>query len=370
MTTRICIAISLCVACAKAHALDAAAGAPPPAQVVSDVDLTLLSVDHPEQFPLATAAARESSPELIVTGVVAPDVNRNVPVVSMASGRVIAIYARVGDFVRKGQVLLRLRSDDVSGGVSDYRKAVTDEALARAQFERTKDLYEHGAAAKSDLEVAQNAEDKAKVDVQTKAEHLRLLGTAGDNESGFVSLAAPVSGVITDQQVTGAAGLQALGSTAFTISDLSRVWIVCDVYENDLPGVRMGDAAEVRLNAYPGQVLKGTIGNIGAVLDPNLRTAKVRIEVLNPGILRLGMFATATFLGQKKETHTVVPASAVLHLHDRDWVYLPAPKNRFRRVEVAAGRALDGSLQEIKSGLEPGQQLVADALVLDHAVEQ
>jgi len=132
----------------------------------------------------------------------------------------------------------------------------------------------------------------------------------------------------------------------------------------------IGDGAEIRLNAYPGEVLRGTIGNIGSILDPNLRTAKVRIEVQNPGILRVGMFATATFLGQTKEMHTTVPASAVVHLHDRSWVYLPAPKNKFRRVEVVAGRALEGNLQEIKSGLEPGQELVANALVLDHALEQ
>jgi cobalt-zinc-cadmium efflux system membrane fusion protein len=132
----------------------------------------------------------------------------------------------------------------------------------------------------------------------------------------------------------------------------------------------VGDAAEIRLNAYPGEVLRGNIANIGAILDPNLRTAKVRVEVQNPGVLRLGMFATATFQGQTKETRTVVPASAVLHLHDRDWVYVPAPKNRFRRVEVVAGRTLEDKLQEIKTGLAPGQDLVADALVLDHAVEQ
>jgi membrane fusion protein, heavy metal efflux system len=360
------------VGCGKAHAFDAGAGAPPPAEVVADVDVSLFRVEHPEQFPLSKATARVAAPELVTTGVVAVDVTRSVPVVSLASGRVLAIYARVGDTVRKGQVLLRLRSDDVTGGIADYRKAVSDETLSRAQLERAQDLYKHGAISTSDLQLAENQATKAKVDLESKAEHLRLLGKSPNTASrnGMVDLAAPVSGVITDQQVTAASGLQALGSTAFTISDLSRVWIVCDVYENDLPGVHVGDGAEIRLNAYPGEVLRGTIGNIGSILDPNLRTAKVRIEVQNPGILRVGMFATTTFLGQTKEMHTTVPASAVVHLHDRSWVYLPAPRNKFRRVEVVAGRALEGNLQEIKSGLEPGQELVADALVLDHALEQ
>jgi cobalt-zinc-cadmium efflux system membrane fusion protein len=119
--------------------------------------------------------------------------------------------------------------------------------------------------------------------------------------------------------------VQALGSNPFTISDLSYVWVVCDVYENDLPNVSVGETAEVRLTAYPDKVITGRISNIGAVLDPSIRTAKVRIEVPNPGMIRLGMFATATFHRQKKETYTVVPASAILHIHDRDWVYVPAP---------------------------------------------
>lgn len=96
----------------------------------------------------------------------------------------------------------------------------------------------------------------------------------------------------------------------------------------------------------------------------------MRIEVRNPGMLRMGMFATATFHGQKKETHTEVPASAILHIHDRDWVYVPTPDRKFRRMEVVGGDALPNHMQEIKSGIAPGQQVVANPLVLEHAIEQ
>jgi cobalt-zinc-cadmium efflux system membrane fusion protein len=183
---------------------------------------------------------------------------------------------------------------------------------------------------------------------------------------------APVSGVITDQQVTNAAGVQGLSASAnpFTISDLSYVWILCDVYENDLPTVRLGDSADVRLNAFPDRVVTGRISNIGAVLDPNIRTAKVRIEVKNPGQMRPGMFVAATFRGQKAEEHAAVPASAILHLHDRDWVYVPAGGNKFHRVGVVAGSELPGKIQEIVSGMQPGQQVVRDALVLQNTVDQ
>jgi len=362
------LALSGCTA----HA-DPAAEAPPPANIVPGADPSLFTVDHPEQFPLATATERPSTSELVVTGSVTPDVARNVPVVPLASGRVVGIHARLGDTVQKGQLLLTIRSDDVMGGFDAYRKAIADELLARKQLNRAVDLYAHGAIAQQDLEVAQDTEDDAKVTLETATEHLRLLGNDPDKPKGMVDVLAPVSGVITDQEVTNAATVQAFNTPGpFTISDLSYVWIICDVYENDLANVRMGDTAEIVLNAYPSRPFKGTVSNIGAILDPSIRTAKVRLEVQNPGIMRLGMFVRATFHGQSKEMHTIVPASAVLRMHDRDFVFVPALDKKFRRVEVVSGEVLNEntSLQEIKSGLKPGQQVVTNALVLDHVLSQ
>ena len=358
----------LLVGCGGARADTRAAEEPPSAKIVPGFDVSVFSVEHPEQFPVATATAQSTAPELVVTGTVNPDISRNVPVISLASGRVAAIHARLGDTVTKGQLLLTVHSDDISGAFGNYRKAVADEVLARTQLERAKDLHLHGAIALNDLQVAQDTEDKAKVDVETMSEHLRLLGNDPDRPNGMVDIFAPVSGVITDQQVTNSAGVQSLTTNPFTISDLSSVWIVCDVYENDLPNVHIGDTAEIRLNAYPDRVLRGSVSNIGAILDPNIRTAKIRIEVANPGIIRLGMFVTATFRGVTKEMHTVVPASAILHLHDRDWVYVPAADKKFRRVEVVGGDPLPGNLQQIKSGLKPAQQVIANAAVLEHTI--
>jgi membrane fusion protein, heavy metal efflux system len=364
-------ALLVLVGC-TAHA-DPADEAPPPANIVPGADPALFTVDHPEQFPLAAAVQHAASSELVVTGTVAPDVARNVPVVSLASGRVVAINARLGDTVKKGQLLLTIRSDDVAGGFDAYRKAIADELLARKQLNRAVDLYAHGAIAQQDLEVAQDAEDDAKTTLDTATEHLRLLGNDPDKPMGIVDIVAPTTGVITDQEVTNAATVQAYSSPSpFTISDLSTVWILCDVYENDLPNVRLGDTAEISLNAYPGRALRGKVSNIGAVLDPSIRTAKVRIEIENPGMMRLGMFAKATFRGQTTEMHTIVPASAVLRMHDRDFVFVPAPDKKFRRVEVVSGDILteNTNLQEIKSGLKPGQQVVTNALVLDHVLAQ
>jgi len=348
------------------------AGAPPPAKVEREQDVNLLQVDHPELFPLVKAVEYKAAPTLMATGVVSPAINRTIPVVTLATGRVVEIRARLGDSVKKGQVLLRVQSPDIAGAFSDYRKAVADEALTSKQLERAKLLYDRGAISLNDFQVAQDTDDKAKVDVETTLEHLHVLGVDRDHPSGVVDIKAPVSGIITDQQVTNAAGVQGLsGGSPFTISDLTTVWILCDVYENDLSNVRVGENADIRLNAYSDKVITGTISNVGPILDPNVRTAKVRIEVPNPNLLmRVGMFVTATFHGHTKEIRAAVLASAILHLHDRDWVYVPAGNGKFRRLEVKAGVNLPDNMQEIISGISAGQEVVKNGLVMQSTVEQ
>jgi cobalt-zinc-cadmium efflux system membrane fusion protein len=249
---------------------------------------------------------------------------------------------------------------------------VADQTLAKAQLERARLLYSKGAMAQKDLEVAQDTENKATVDVETAAEHIRVLGADVSHPTSLVDIRAPVSGVITEQNVTAAAGVKTLDNSPnlFTIADLSRVWVLCDVYENDMANVRLGEFAEVRLNAYPGKVFQARISNIGPVLDPSIRTAKVRLELQNPRLMRIGMFVTATFHGQSAEVRAAIPADAVLHLHDRDWVYVPAGEGKFRRVAVVAGAMLPQHMQEIVSGVQPGQQVVSNALVLQNTVEQ
>jgi cobalt-zinc-cadmium efflux system membrane fusion protein len=347
-------------------------GAPPKADVIHESDGNMFRVDHPEQFPIVTAGEHDAAPELKTTGAVSPDVSRSIPVISLASGRIVEIDARLGDTVTKGQLLLKVQSQDIAQAFSDYRQAVADETLAKAQLDRSKELLEKGAIAKKDEEVAEDTAIKAKVTTETAVEHLRVLGADLDHPSSIVEIHAPVSGVITDQQVTAAAGVKTLDNSPnlFTISDLSHVWIICDVYENDMSFVRVGEYADIHLAAYPNLVLKGRIDNIAPTLDPNIRTEKVRLQFENSGMLRFGMFVTATFHGSQKQLRATVPATSILHLHDRDWVYAPADNNEFRRIEVVSGNMLPGGLQEVLSGIQPGQKVVSNALVLQSTVEQ
>ena len=349
-------------------------GAPPPAQVVPVQDMSLITLDQKDvsKFPIVTAEKTALSNELTATGAVFPDVSREVPVISLANGRVVDIKTRLDDYVQKGQLLFQVQSADVTAAFNAYLKSVNDEDLANKAYLRAEDLFKHGAISQAMVEQADNAERDAKADRLAAEEQLKLYGADKNHPNNVVDVHAPISGVVIGQNVTNAAaaGVSLSGSaTAFTIADLTSVWVLCDVYEHDIPRIRIGQEARIKANAYPDRLIKGTISDIGPVLDPQLRTAKVRIQVANPGYLKLGMFVTATFTDRHTESHAVVPAEAVLHLHDRDWVFVPAGGNNFRRVEVQPGSIL-GKRQVILSGIQPGQQLIANALMLETAGTQ
>lgn len=365
-----CLSLAL-AGCGSKQNVSAAQAAPPFAQVVEEPDLNIVKVDRPERFTLVTAGQREALPELHATGVVNANIEKSIPVVSLASGRVVGVYAKLGDDVKRGQLLLKVLSNDISTAFQNYQQAEADEELTRKQLERAKLLYEHGAISLNDLQVAEDAEKKAAVAMKAASQQIQTLGGSVNNPDPVVNVYAPASGTIVEQNITNAASVHTPDNqpNLFTIADLSTVWVICNVYENDLPNVRLGDPADVELNAYPGDKYRGRISNIGKVLDPAVRTAPVRITLANPGNMRAGMFVTATFYGQHGKIYATVPSSAVLHLHDRDWVFVPAPNQEFRRTEVVAGQ-VTGGRQDILSGLVPGAQVVNDSLALSAESQQ
>ena len=367
-----CVAFCLALTACKENKFNPADGAPKATQPTETGDMSLVSVDKPDLFPLVAATQMEAPFELNVTGSVSPDVSREVPVISLASGRVIDIKTRLGNEVKKGQLLLQVQSNDITNAFNAYLKAVNDEQFANKAYVRAKDLYEHGAVPLSGLEQAEDSEKDAKADLNAADEQLKTLGVNKNHPSGIVPVYAPISGVIITQNVTNSAAVGVTysgSSTAFTVADLSMVWVLCDVYQNDLSKISIGQSAKIKINGYPDKLLKGRISEIDPALDPTMRTAKVRIEVANPGFLKLGMFVNATFAGKTNEIHPVVPASAILHLHDRDWVFIPAGDNRFKRVEVHGGQMLVDNRQELLSGISSGQQVVANVLQLEATLE-
>jgi cobalt-zinc-cadmium efflux system membrane fusion protein len=364
-------AVLFLAGCASNGAPDTKAMAPPSANVVEEPDLNIVKVDHPERFKIVEAGSTEERPQINTVGTINPDIDKSVPVTSLAAGRVVGIHAKLGDDVKKGQLLLEILSNDITNAFQTYHQAVADEALAKKQLERAKLLYEHGAMSLNDLQVSEDTEEKARVAAASAAQAIRTLGGDPSLEDPVVKIYAPVSGTIVEQNVTQSASVHTPDNqpNLFTIANLSTVWVLCDVYENDLASVRLGDIADVELNAYPGQVFHGRISNIGKILDPNIRTAKIRIDLANPGMMRANMFVKATFYGLHGKVYATVPSGSVLHLHDRDWVFVPSANGQFRRTEVQGGKFIEGQ-QVILSGIAPGQRVVNDALALSAEGEQ
>jgi cobalt-zinc-cadmium efflux system membrane fusion protein len=335
-------------------------------------DPNLFATEHPELFPTVRVETRDLPTLLTANATVTPDVNRTIHVTSLGSGRVVDLRVRLGDFVQKGKTLLIISSPDLSSAFADYQKALADELVTRKALDRTQLLFDKGAVAEKDLQAAQNAEAKAQVDLKTTEQRVRVLGGDPAHPSQQLVLRAPISGTIVEQNVAGFEGIKSLDNTPnlFTIADLSQVWVVCDVFENDLGDVHLGDAAEVRLNAFPDKTFRGTVSDISRVLDPATRSAKVRVVLNNAGgELRPGMFATATFRSRKLRPVLVVPTTAVMRLHDKDWLFRKE-QSRFRRLEVqTSGSAADGWLQ-VRQGAQAGDEVVRNALDFSTAVAE
>jgi len=345
--------------------------APTKAEVT--IDPNLFESDHPELFPTSRVEVRELPAVLSANATVTPDVNRTIHVTSLGGGRVVDLKVKLGDYVKKGQTLLTISSPDLAAAFADYQKSVADEKITRKSLDRTQLLFDRGAMAEKDLQAAQNAEEKAQVDVKTAEQRVRVMGGDPSQPGPLLQLRAPVSGTIVEQNVAGFEGVKSLDNTPnlFTIADLSQVWVVCDVFENDLGLVHVGDAAEVRLNAFPDQIFKGAVSDISRVLDPNTRSAKVRIVLANSkGLLRPGMFAVATFRSRKLHPVLVLPTTAIMRLHDKDWAFRKEASNRYRRVEVQASGGSSDGWQEVRNGVKADDEVVRNALDFSTAVAE
>lgn len=345
--------------------------APTKSQVT--LDPNLYTLEHPDLFKLATVETRDLPTTLNANGGVTPDVNRTIHVTSQGSGRVVELKARLGDYVKEGQFLLSIRSADLAGAFSDYQKAAADERLAQKALDRAQLLYSHGALAEKELQQAEDTEEKARVDVQNTEQRVRLLGGDQAHPSAMIELRAPVSGTIVEQNISGFEGIKSLDNSPnlFTIADLTQVWVLCDVYENDLGEVHLGDTAEIRLSAYPDKTYHGKVADISRVLDPATRSAKVRIVLPNrDGSFRPGMFAVATFRSRKSQSRIVVPSTALIRLQDKDWVFRKEGPQQFRRVEVHALGGITDGMQPIQDGLKAGEEIVANALEFSSAIAE
>jgi len=303
---------------------------------------------------------------LRMTGTVTYNLFKTTPVFTAVSGPVHEILVTPGENVKAGQPMLTVNSPDYSMLRSAYIKARDAFQLAEKNYNRSKDLYDHHAIAERDMEQAESDRAQAQADLESSEAGLRVLGVpdpealAKGPASFQVPLLAPVGGLVTDRLV-GPGQLLAAGTTqCFTISDMSTVWVLLNVYQSDLGAVRVGDSVDIATDSYP-EVFHGRVSYVAAAVDPATRTLQARIVTDNPGgKLKNNMYVTATVRAGVIDGALVVPDAAVLRdTENQPFVYVQTDSNKFARQLVTLGESLGGHTQ-ITAGLKGGDHVVGD----------
>jgi len=292
------------------------------------------------------------------------DPTRVVRIFPPASGRVVAIEVKPGEYVKRGQTVAILNSSDVASARSDYAKAKIEADRAGRAMERQQLLFEHGAAAEKDYIDARAQADSSQAELARARQRLELLSVNPTDSSDRVSLASPANGVVLDVGAASGEFSKSLESAnpLITIANLNPVWIVGDVYEKDVAKINRGKRVSVTLQAYPGEQRTGEIDAISGTLDPTTRTLKVRVVLPNPGErLKPEMFGTI-HVNTGVRRALVVPATAIIREGDATTVFVNSGGNPKQRA-VAVGQAVDGNV-EVLSGLRLGDEIAAQGAEL------
>lgn len=303
---------------------------------------------------------------LRLTGNVAYNGFHTTPVITQISGPVNRIVVVPGQEVRTGQPMLYVHSPDYSQLRTNYLKAKDAYVLAQKNNARTQDLYKHGAASTSSVEQAESAEVQASGDVAAAQAALKVMGITDPDTlvkgppSFEVPVLAPIGGQVVEQLVSVGTLLQAGSTQCFTISDTSTVWVLVNVYQKDLPYVRVGEPVSIQTDAYP-DTFQGRISYVAASLDPNTRTLQARIETANPGQkLKKDIYVTGTVQAGNIEKTIAVPDSAVLRdSENQPFVYVEVGERQFGRRQVSVGESIKGQT-EITTGLKAGDRVIGD----------
>lgn len=308
---------------------------------------------------------------LRLSGQVAYNGFKTTPVISAVGGPVARVLAFPGQQVRRGEPLLEVSSPDFSLLRANYLKAQDSFMVASKNYARAQDLYEHHAIAEADLLQAESTKNQAQADLTASEQSLRILGitqfdkVADDSPSAEIPVLAPISGEVVDRQCSPGQLLQAGATQCFTISDMSTVWVLVNVYQNQLAYVHNGEEVTVQTDAYP-RTFRGNISYLSPALDPNTRTLQARIVTENPGYrLKNQMYVTATVVAGTIQKAITVPAAAVLrNTENQPFVYVQSGTAangaaQFARRMVEIGETQDSQVQ-IVSGLATGDKVVAD----------
>jgi membrane fusion protein, heavy metal efflux system len=336
------------------------------ANASTSAKLFTLSQDQMSHVQVVTVQPTKLTRTLRLTGAVAYNAFKTTPVITQVGGPVSRILVVPGQHVAAGQAMLEVSSPDYSQLLDSYLKAADSFRLANKNYARAQDLYQHQAIAERDLEQAESDRNQAQADLNAAEQGMKILGIKDPGElakapsSAQIQVLAPIGGEVVERLVSPGQVVQAGQTQAFTISDLSTVWVLANIYQADLAFVRDGEDVSVQTDAYPGS-FHGRISYVSPALDPNTRTLQARIVVDNPGEkLKKDMYCTVTVTAGSIADAIAVPDSSVLRDdNNQPFVYVATGVNQFGRRDVEAGQSQNGRTQILK-GISVGEKVVGD----------
>jgi membrane fusion protein, heavy metal efflux system len=345
--------------------------APTAIDPADDVEV-VLSPEAVAQAGIKTAEVTvvERSTSVQVPGTIMANAYREVKVFPIVGGIITKLHAELGTAVKRGAPLATIFSAELAEAQTKYLSAKAMVEADRQKLERTKQLIAIGAASRQELEEVSAVHTSHDTEAEAARQRLLLLGLtrrqvetlkSASQALATVVVPAPMDGVITERSAN-PGQVVAMGEALFVVTDLSEVWAVGDLYEQDFPHVRVGSDATLTTLAYPGLQLRGRVTYIDPRVDPQTRTAKVRVEVPNPeGHLRLRMYVTMTFSTSSGERVVVVPRAAVQTIGGRQVVFIAVPdeEGKFLQRTVQLG-PLAGESYTVLQGLEPGAVVVTE----------
>ena len=332
----------------------------------NSAELFTIPPDQMAHVQVLTVQPTTLTRSLRLTGAVAYNSFRTTPVITQVSGPVSRVVVVPGQKVRQAEPMLYVASPDYSQLRTNYLKAKDAYALAQKAYARAEDLYQHHAIAEQNVEQAQSVEVQAGGDLASAQAALKVMGITDPDAlvkappSFEVPVKAPISGLVVEQDVSAGQVIQPGTTQCFMISDISTVWVLVNVYQKDLPYVRVGDSVDIQTDTYP-EVFHGRIAYVAASLDPSTRTLQARIETPNPGDkLKKDMYVVATVHAGTIRKAIAIPDAAVLRdAENQPFVYAAAPSNQFGRRSITLGESLSGQTQ-ILSGLTAGDRVIGN----------